>query len=55
MLTKIYYSPESYDTNMRDMQQTFKAIFGSDIFQKLLVDEMSAAMTELVNKMFVTI
>lgn len=51
----IYQKPISYDATIREMQNTFKKIFETDEFSKLVADEISEAMTELINKMFVTI
>ena len=54
-LEEIYYAPISYDATIRKMQEKFKEIFASQKFMNLLADEIGAAMSELVNKMFLTI
>lgn len=54
-LEEIYYAPISYDETIREMQEKFKEIFASHKFMNLLADEIGAAMSELVNKMFLTI
>lgn len=56
MVNDIYSDPFiTYDETIRKMQRSFKACFGSDKFVELLAGEISSAMTELVNKMFVII
>jgi hypothetical protein len=56
MLNQIYNSPDSYDEIMRDMQMTFKNdIFEEGMLKTLFINELNATMTELVNKMFITI
>lgn len=51
----VYMKPISFDAIIREMQETFKAIFASEEFEKIIVKELGDAMTDLVNKMFLTI
>lgn len=55
LIDSIYFKPITYDATIREMQETFKAIFETNEFADLIAKEISEAMTELVNKMFVTI
>lgn len=52
VIDKVYNKPISYDATIREMQLTFKKIFGLPKFADILADEIGTAMTELVNKMF---
>lgn len=45
----------TYDQTIREMQKNFLKYYSSDKFEKLLSKELGNAMTELVNKMFITI
>jgi hypothetical protein len=45
----------TYDETIRLMQKTFLQIYSSKDFADIVADEISCAMTELVNKMFVII
>ncbi|MGB4660011.1 MAG: hypothetical protein WBI07_12580, partial [Mobilitalea sp.] len=51
----IYRKPISYDETIREMQLTFRKIFGLPKFADIIADEIGAAMTDLVNKMFIII
>ena len=52
----IYYDYSlTYDETIRGMQFQFKKIFSTDRFSRIIAHEISEAMTDLVNKMFVTI
>ena len=52
----IYYDYSlTYDETIRGMQFQFKKIFSTDRFFRIIAHEISEAMTDLVNKMFVTI
>lgn len=56
MTDAIYNKPFiTYDETIRLMQENFKKQYGSPNFADVLAAEMSSAMTELVNKMFVII
>lgn len=56
MTDAIYNKPYiTYDETIRLMQENFKKQYGSPNFADVLAAEMSSAMTELVNKMFVII
>lgn len=56
MTDAIYNKPFiTYDETIRLMQQNFKKQYGSPNFADVLAAEMSSAMTELVNKMFIII
>ena len=56
MTDAIYNKPFiTYDETIRLMQENFKKQYGSLNFADVLAAEMSSAMTELVNKMFVII
>lgn len=56
MIDAIYVNPNiTYDKTIRTMQRAFKQLFGSPIFANLIASEISTAMTELVNKMFIII
>jgi GTP-binding protein EngB required for normal cell division len=54
-IDKVYNKPISYDATIREMQNTFKKIFASQAFADIIAEEIGAAMTELVNKMFIII
>lgn len=51
----IYQMPISYDETIRMMQEKFLDIFKTKEFAKLIVEEIGKAMTEIANKMFVTV
>ena len=55
VIDSVYMKPISYDATIREMQETFKAIFATEEFEKIIVKELGDAMTDLVNKMFLTI
>lgn len=55
IIDDIYQRPISYDATIRLMQDTFKKIFGTQIFADIIAEEIGNAMTELVNKMFIVI
>lgn len=52
VIDSVYMKPISYDATIREMQDTFKAIFATEEFEKIIVKELGNAMTELVNKIF---
>lgn len=54
-IDSVYMKPISYDETIREMQTTFKEIFSAAEFFEILAAEIGIAMTDLVNKMFVTI
>ena len=54
-ITKVYNRYNGYDQAMRKVQERFKEFFGSENFQKILVDELSQGMTEMINKTLVII
>ena len=54
-LEEIYYSPSSYDSNMRQMQDVFRYWIFDKKFESIFIREMEHAMTDMINKMFITI
>jgi hypothetical protein len=54
-LTAIYNNTPGYDSAMRKLQISFKELFGSEDFSKILIVELNSVMTDMVNKMFVAI
>lgn len=54
-LTNIYNNTPGYDGAMRKLQRSFKDFFGSDNFSRILILELNQVMTEMVNKLFITI
>ena len=54
-ITKVYNGYNGYNQAMRKVQEKFKDFFGSENFQKILVDELSQGMTEMINKTLVII
>lgn len=55
IIDAVYKKPISYDATIREMQETFKKIFATQDFADIIAEEIGAAMTELVNKMFIII
>ena len=56
MVDQKYNEPYiTYDQTIRDMQENFIKFFSSERFADMLTTEISNAMTEIVNKMFVII
>lgn len=51
----IYNAPISYDETIRELQKTFYNIFGTDDFKDFFAEEMGKTMSDLVNKMFISI
>ncbi|WZL80633.1 hypothetical protein QBE53_12565 [Vallitaleaceae bacterium 9-2] len=54
-LAKIYNKPLGYDETMRMLQESFLKIFTSQKFDYIVLEEIGNAMTDIVNKMFITI
>lgn len=54
-IDNVYMKPISYDQTIREMQETFRDIFSTEEFKKIIAEEIGSAMTMLVNKMFITI
>jgi hypothetical protein len=54
-LTSIYNKPIGYDETMRILQKEFLKIFASQRFARIVLEELGNAMTDIVNKMFITI
>ncbi len=54
-LTAIYNNTPGYDSAMRKLQISFKELFGSEDFSRILIVELNSVMTDMVNKMFVAI
>jgi truncated hemoglobin YjbI len=55
LLEQIYYSQDSYDENMRDMQHTFRSVIFDMEFESIFIQELNKIMTDMINKMFITI
>ncbi len=55
VIDKVYNKPISYDATIREMQESFWKLFGTDQFANIIAEEIGDAMTELVNKMFIII
>lgn len=55
IIDEVYQRPISYDKTMREMQETFKKVFATKKFAGIIIEEISKAMTELVNKMIIII
>ena len=55
IIDSVYMKPISYDATIREMQKTFLQIFTTEEFSQIIAEEIGDAMTELVNKMFVTV
>lgn len=55
VIDKVYNKPISYDATIREMQQSFQKLFRTVQFADINAEEIGAAMTELVNKMFIII
>ena len=54
-IDNVYMKPISYDQTIREMQETFRDIFSTEEFKKIIAEEIGSAMTMFVNKMFITI
>lgn len=55
IIDSVYMKPISYDATIREMQKTFLQVFATEEFSQIIAEEIGDAMTELVNKMFVTV
>lgn len=55
IIDSVYMKPISYDATIREMQKTFLQVFTTEEFSQIIAEEIGDAMTELVNKMFVTV
>lgn len=53
MIDKIYQKPISYDATIREMQDSYKRLFGTQHFLDIVTDEIGNAMTDMINDMFV--
>lgn len=54
-LTKTYNLPIDYDNTMRKLQECFFTFFESNDFEKIVIQEIENAMTNLICKMFIAI
>lgn len=55
LLINTYNQPIGYDETMRKLQKLFKAIYANNEFGHIILEEIGKVMTELINKMFITI
>lgn len=53
MIDEIYQKPISYDATIREMQDAYKKLFGTEHFLDIVTEEIGNAMTDMINDMFV--
>lgn len=55
LLKEAYHAQYNYDPSMRRVQWEFHKILGSEEFQNIIAEELGNCMTEMINKMFISI
>lgn len=53
MMDTIYQKPISYDATIREMQEAYKKLFGTQHFLDIVTVEIGNVMTDMINNMFV--